>query len=306
MRNVLVLLLMVAVSSMYGQTITLKVWPEKIPGTKSSTGYKEFTRMDNGRPRITKVTDPELQIYLPPKEIASGAAVVICPGGGYGVLAIDHEGWDIAKWLNKMGVAGIVLKYRLPSDEIMNDKSVGPLQDVQEAMRIVRRKSHEWNIDPNKIGVMGFSAGGHLAATASTMYMEKVYEPVDASSARPDFSILIYGVLSMQQDITHKGSLENLLGKNSSPERRNHFSNELRINSQSPPAFLVHSMDDKTVPVENSIRYFQMLSKFSIPAEFHAYEKGGHGYGLAVGGATESNWPAACEAWMQRNGWSNR
>jgi acetyl esterase/lipase len=177
---------------------------------------------------------------------------------------------------------------------------------VQEAIRIVRRKATEWNIDPGKIGVMGFSAGGHLAGTASTMYAEKVYSPSDATSARPDFSILMYGVLSMQGEITHKGSQENLLGKNASNELMNHFSNELNINKETPPGFLVHSMDDKAVPVENSVRYFEMLKKYSVPAELHIYEKGGHGYGLAIGGGTESQWPTACKAWLQGHGWLSR
>ncbi|HEX5170904.1 MAG TPA: alpha/beta hydrolase [Cyclobacteriaceae bacterium] len=284
----------------------MKVWPAKIPGAKSNSDYQEVTRMDSGKPRIARVKDPEIQVYLPAKEKANGTAVVICPGGGYGVLAIDHEGWDIAKWFNEMGIAGIILKYRLPSDEIMEDKTIGPLQDVQEAIRIVRRKAAEWKIDPHKIGVMGFSAGGHLAGTASTMYSEKVYEPVDATSARPDFSILMYGVLSMQEDITHKGSLQNLLGKSPSKELMDKFSNELNINSETPPAFLVHSMDDKTVPVENSVRYFQMLKKSSVPAELHIYEKGGHGYGLAINGGTESQWPMACKAWLQAHGLASR
>lgn len=293
-------------SSLYAQTLTLKVWPDKVPGSKASGDYKELTRDDNGKPRVVKVSDPEIQVYLPAKEKANGTAVVICPGGGYGVLAIDHEGWDIAKWFNEMGIAGIVLKYRLPSDVIMQDKTIGPLQDVQEAIRIVRRKATEWNIDPGKIGVMGFSAGGHLAGTASTMYAEKVYSPSDATSARPDFSILMYGVLSMQSDITHKGSQENLLGKNASNELMNHFSNELNVNKETPPAFLVHSMDDKAVPVENSVRYFEMLKKYAVPAELHIYEKGGHGYGLAIGGGTESQWPTACKAWLQSHGWLSR
>lgn len=302
MIKILLPLIMLS-STLYAQTETLKVWPDKIPGAKANKDYKEITRMDNGKPRISKVIDPELMVYLPSKEKANGTAVVICPGGGYGVLAIDHEGWDIAKWFNEMGIAGIVLKYRLPSDEIMEDKSVGPLQDVQEAIRIVRRKATAWNIDPNKIGVMGFSAGGHLAGTASTMYSKKVYEPSDAISARPDFSILIYGVLSMQNDITHKGSQKNLLGENVAKNTIDAFSNELNINKETPPAFLVHSGDDGAVPVENSIRYYQALQKNSVSTEMHVYEKGGHGYGLAIGKGTESQWPAACEAWLKTHGW---
>src|SRR5690554_3892604 len=182
-----------------GQDVTLKLWPQGVPNGKENPNYREVTQMQDGnKPRVSRVTDPELLVYLAPQEIATGAAVVICPGGGYGVLAIDHEGYDIARWLNSMGIAGVILKYRLPSDEIMNDKSIGPLQDVQEAIRTVRRNAVAWNLNPAQIGVMGFSAGGHLAGTASTLYGEQMYTPRDGVSARPDFSILIYGVLSMQ------------------------------------------------------------------------------------------------------------
>lgn len=284
------------------QDITVKLWKNGIPNSKQDTSYKETTVYDKQRPRISKVTDPEIQIFLPDKIMANGTAVLICPGGGYSRLAIDHEGWDVAKWLNSFGVTGIVLKYRLPSDIIMEDKSIGPLQDVQEAIRTIRRNAKEWNILPNKIGVMGFSAGGHLAATASTMYNEKVYSPTDTISARPDFSILIYGVLSMQ-NITHAGSRKCLLGENPSQELIDKFSNELLVNKQTPPAFIVHSQDDKSVPIENSIRYYQALIKNNVLGELHIYEKGGHGYGLATDRkTTESTWPDACIKWLKQKG----
>ena len=300
----LCLLFLLVSTTALTQHMKLDIWPGKIPGSKTSKTYKEETnKNDAGRPRISRVTTPEMTVYLPQKEKANGTAVVICPGGGYGVLAIDHEGWDVATWLNSMGIAGIVLKYRLPSDEIMENKNVGPLQDVQEAIRIVRRNAVKWNINPTRIGVMGFSAGGHLAGTASTMYNENVYQAVDDISARPDFSILIYGVLSMQSDITHKGSQTNLLGTTPEKELAEKFSNELRIDDQTPPAFLVHSADDKSVPVENSIRYFQALKSRNIPAELHIYESGGHGYGLAPNGGTESQWPEACKQWLLKHGW---
>jgi acetyl esterase/lipase len=289
---------------MYAQNLTQNVWPEGIPGAKKDTSYHEQTIMDKGRPRISKVTSPQILVYLPPKDKANGTAVVICPGGGYTRLAIDHEGYDVAKWFNEMGIAGIVLKYRLPSDQIMEDKTTGPLQDVQEAIRMVRRNAKEWHIQPNKIGVMGFSAGGHLAGTASTMYNEKVYIPKDSTSARPDFSILMYGVLSLQKQITHGGTHKNLLGNNASQALTDKFSNELNVNAQTPPAFLVHAADDGTVPVQNSILYFQALIKNKIPAELHVYEKGGHGFGLATGRtSTESTWPEACKNWLKLNGW---
>jgi acetyl esterase/lipase len=288
---------------MQAQTFTLKVWPGSIPGSKGSAEYKEETIYDNNRPRISKVTDPELMVYQPAKDKSNGTAVIICPGGGYGRLAVDHEGYAVAQWLNTLGITGIVLKYRLPSDVIMTDKTIGPLQDVQEAIRVVKRKSSEWGLKPGKIGVLGFSAGGHLAGTASTMYDKKVYASADTTSARPDFSILIYGVLSMQKTISHGGSVNNLLGPNPSQELMDSFSNELHVTTKTPPAFLVHAADDGAVPVQNSILYFQALRKNSIPAELHIYEKGGHGFGLAPNRGTESNWPAACEKWMKAHGW---
>jgi acetyl esterase/lipase len=288
-----------------GQDVTVKLWPGVIPGAKENPNYHEVTQMnDRNQPRISRVTDPELLVYFAPREIATGAAVVICPGGGYGVLAIDHEGYDIAKWLNGMGITGVILKYRLPSDEIMTNKSVGPLQDVQEAIRTVRRNAVAWNLNPNRIGVMGFSAGGHLAGTASTLYDDPVYTPRDRVSARPDFSILIYGVLSMQDGVTHEGSQQNLLGQNPSKELKDRFSNELHVDKEIPSAFLVHSADDKTVPVANSLLYYQALTRAGVPGELHIYESGGHGYGLAPDGASESLWPEACRAWLVKHGWA--
>ena len=185
----------------------------------------------------------------------------------------------------------------------MENKSIGPLQDVQESIRLVRRHAKEWGIDPNKIGVIGFSAGGHLAATASTLYNDKVYDN-DGTSARPDFSILVYGVISMEPEITHAGSHNNLLGENPDKKLVDHFSNELQVNENTPPAFLVHADDDKTVPVQNSINYFLALKKYNVPAELHIYERGGHGFGLAQNriGETESNWPEACKNWLIMRG----
>ena len=215
------------------------------------------------------------------------------------MLAIKHEGSQVAEWLNKRGITALVLKYRLPDTSIMTNKTIGPLQDAQKAIRIVRRNATEWNIDPHKIGVMGFSAGGHLASTLSTHYNEKVYNSTDTTSARPDFSILIYPVISMDKTITHMGSRINLLGRNPNPELVKLYSNELQVNKFTPPAFLVQSMDDNVVPVQNSIVYALALKKHNIPCELHLYEKGGHGYGLGRTNDTESSWPEACEKWLK-------
>jgi acetyl esterase/lipase len=285
------------------QNTVLKLWPGGIPGSVKNESYAEKSTVTNGEiSRFEKVTDPVLYVFLPPSEKATGSAVLICPGGGYGGLAFSHEGFAIAKWLNDNGIAGIIMKYRLPSDLIMKDKSVGPLQDAQEAMRIIRRHTSEWKINPRKIGVIGFSAGGHLASTLSTHYAEKVYEATDTTSARPDFSLLIYPVISFDVSFTHSGTRKNLIGDNPSEEAVRHFSNELQITDKTPPAFLVHSADDKVVPIQNSIVYFEGLQNYSIPSELHIFQKGGHGYGLSPEKGTQSAWPGLCIRWLKELG----
>jgi acetyl esterase/lipase len=286
----------------YGQNTILKVWPDGVPGSmRSETYFEESTMTGEIVSRYTKVTVPSLTVFLPPVEKANGTAVLICPGGGYGVLAFDHEGFAIARWLNDNGIAGIILKYRLPSDFIMRNKSIGPLQDAQEAIRIIRRNASQWKITQNRIGVIGFSAGGHLASTLSTHFDEKVYETKDTTSARPDFSLLIYPVITFDSSFTHAGSRRNLIGDNPSEELIRHFSNELKITGRTPHAFLVHSSDDKAVPVKNSLVYYEGLVKNNIAAEMHIFQKGGHGYGLAIGRGTESAWPDLCLRWLREN-----
>ena len=281
----------------------IKVWPGKIPGTIENSVYKEEDLTnESGVYRISKVTDPTLTVFAPPKEKANGTAIIICPGGGYEHLAYAHEGVATAKWLNEIGITAFILKYRLPSDLIMKDKSVGPLQDAQEAMRIVRRNAKEWNINPGKIGIIGFSAGGHLASTLCTHYNDEIYN-ADTTSARPDFSILLYPVISMKPDITHKGSRENLLGSNPTKTEIENFSNDLQVNKNTPPAFIVLAENDKSVPVQNSINYFLALKKFNIPAELHIFQTGGHGFGLGKKGETESYWPEVCKNWLQVMGY---
>jgi acetyl esterase/lipase len=295
--------LILFLTSAYAQNPILKVWPDGVPGSSKNDTWTEKATETNGViTRYDKVTDPTLTVFLPTAEKATGTAVIICPGGAYGMLAFDHEGYAIARWLNENGIAGIVLKYRLPSDLIMKDKSVGPLQDAQEAIRIIRRNKEHWKIDPHKIGVIGFSAGGHLASTLSTHYAEKVYEVKDTISARPDFSLLIYPVISFDASFTHAGSRRNLIGDNPSKEVIDHFSNELQINAKTPPAFLVHSTDDKVVPVKNSLVYYENLVKSNITAEMHVFQKGGHGYGLSAGRGTQSSWPELCIKWLNANG----
>jgi len=284
------------------QNTILKVWPDGIPGSiRSETYFEESTMTGDIVSGYDKVTVPTMTVFLPPDEKATGIAVLICPGGGYGHLAFDHEGFAIARWLNNNGIAGIILKYRLPSDYIMKEKSIGPLQDAQEAIRIIRRNASEWKINQNRIGVIGFSAGGHLASTLSTHFDEKVYETKDTTSARPDFSLLIYPVISFDSSFTHAGSRKNLIGINPSENVVRHFSNELMITHETPPAFLVHSSDDKVVPVKNSLVYYEGLVKNNIVAEMHIFQKGGHGYGLAIDRGTQSAWPDLCLRWLRES-----
>jgi acetyl esterase/lipase len=282
----------------------IPLW-KKIPDEIKAPDYKENESITDGKVQSTSlVTVPTLSIFLPKESKPNQAAVLIFPGGGYQHLAIDKEGTKVAQWFNSLGIVGIVVKYRLPNDKIMKNKNIGPLQDAQEAMRFIRENAAKYNIDPNKIGIMGFSAGGHLASTLATHYDEKTYEPTSKISARPDFALLIYPVISMQNDITHKGSQESLLGKDASQTLIDSFSNEKRITPQTPPTYLVHATDDTVVLPENSINYYLALKKNAVKAELHIYEKGGHGFGLGVQD-TSKFWTRDCEEWLKVNGYSN-
>jgi acetyl esterase/lipase len=297
--RILACLFIISISSTFAQNITLKVWPIKIPDAIADSTIKEEAFLPNNGPEMTKnVIDPTITVYFPKNERANGLACIICPGGGYASLALSHEGREIAAWLNEFGVTAILLKYRLPNSATMKNKSIGPLQDVQEALRISRRNALKWKINPHKIGIIGFSAGGHLVATLSTHYNDKIYD-TDTVSARPDFAILVYPVITMNKDITHIGSRNSLIGKNPSPELIDYFSNELHTNNNTPPTFLIHCASDQVVPVQNSINYFLALKKFNVPCELHIYEKGGHGFGLAKNGGTESMWPEECKLWLK-------
>lgn len=294
-----------ASANLIAQDKIINLWNGNIPGAISNDKYFEGNLvLENGAIRIQKVTTPTLSVFFPSKEKANGSSVVICPGGGYARLAFDHEGISIAKWFVNLGFTAFILKYRLPNDTIMQNKSIGPLQDAQEAIRYVRRNSAEFNISLDKIGIIGFSAGGHLASTASTHFLEKVYES-DTTSARPDFSILIYPVISMKKEITHSGSRKNLLGENPGEEIVVRFSNEEQVSRLTPPTFIVHSQNDQTVPVENSVNYFLALRKNKIKSELHIFEKGGHGYGMGKENGTETHWTEMCKRWLIQNGFAS-
>ena len=300
--HTLILCVSLAFTCIIGQTKVIDIWHGNIPGSIVNPDYKTTIDSADNWVKMRFVINPVLDVYPAPKELANGTAVILCPGGGYWGIAIGHEGKQVAEWFNSLGITAFVLKYRLPDNSIMKDKSIGPLQDGQEAVRIVRSQAALWNINPNKIGIMGFSAGGHIASTISTHYNEKVYQPIDTVSARPDFSILIYPVISMDSTITHMGSRVNLLGEKPTHEQIVRFSNELQVNKNTPPAFLIHSLDDNVVPIENSIRYVRALRQYNIPCELHLYESGGHGYGLGRSNNTESSWPEACKKWLKARG----
>jgi acetyl esterase/lipase len=247
--------------------------------------------------RIAKVSKPTMTLYKPDKP--NGKAVIICPGGGYGILAWEKEGTKVAEMFNSWGITAFVLKYRLPDDTTMIDKSIAPLQDAQQAIRLVRSNAAKWNINPRSIGIMGFSAGGHLASTAATHFSYNAdHTTTDTTSVRPDFAILLYPVVSFDQAITHKGSKNNLIGPNPTAEKVAFYSNELQVTASTPPSFLVHAGDDGAVPVENSVRYYLACIKNKVPVEMHLYPKGGHGFGL--------NNATTTDIWMDRmHNWLN-
>jgi acetyl esterase/lipase len=240
---------------------------------------------------------PSVTVYLPPAGKETGAAVVVCPGGGYGHLAIDHEGHQVAAWLNGFGVAGIVLQYRIAPKY----HHPAPIQDAQRAIRYVRAHAKEWKIDPAKVGILGFSAGGHLASTAGTHFDKgnpDATDPIDRLSCRPDFQVLVYPVISLVAPYGHMGSRNNLLGKSPDAKLVESLCNDKQVTADTPPAFLTHTKEDKGVPYENSKLFFEACKAAGVPAELHLYDKGAHGLGLGPKNLEFSQWPARCEEWL--------
>jgi acetyl esterase/lipase len=274
---------------------------DKIPNSKPSVD-KEKSVTTGGILRISKVSVPSLAMYKPAFQNEKKAAIIICPGGGYTILAASHEGSDVASIFNEWGVTAFVLKYRLPDDTIMEDKSIGPLQDAQRAIQLVRENAVTWNIDPDKIGIMGFSAGGHLASTASTHFTKAVIDNGSNISLRPDFSVLLYPVISLTDSLAHMGSRNNLIGNDPSMEKIKEYSNEMQVTAGTPPAFIVHASDDKGVKALNSVKYYEALLKNNVPAELHLYQKGGHGFGLN-NKTTNDKWTERLKNWMVSSGW---
>lgn len=298
LKNCFVLMLILSLSVSAQEIINL--YPGTIPNSKVA-GVKETVEKEHSG-MFSGVTNPTLEIFLPEKDKATVAAVIICPGGGYGVVVYQAEGIKTAKEFAKNGIAAFVLKYRLPNDSTMIDKKIGPLQDAQQAIKIVRENASKWGIDINKVGIMGFSAGGHLASTATTHFDKAVIENNSNTNMRPDFQILVYPVISMLDSLTHLDSRKNLLGSNPSKEIIDEFSNELQVNGNTPPAYITHAGDDKVVDVDNSIIYFEQLRHHNIPTELHIYPKGNHGFVLFQ---STDEWMLPIFKWMKNSKWIN-
>ena len=256
--------------------------------------------------KISHVQTPILEAYFPAKDRANGTSVVICPGGGYSILAWDWEGTSMAKWYNEMGITAFVLRYRLPRYE--EDRTCAEqiaLADAQQALRLVRARASEWPLAPDRIGLMGFSAGGHLASTAGTHFdagTAAAADPIAQQSSRPDFLILMYPVVSMDTTIAHGGSRRFLIGEQPSPEKELYFSNEKQVTAQTPPTLLIHADDDKSVLPENSVQFYLALRKHGVPAALHIFQQGGHGFAFGEGKGAVEQWPALCAAWMKELG----
>lgn len=261
------------------------LWPGGAPG---AVGTEEADK-------------PSLTIYLPPEGRAIGAGVVVCPGGGYAHLAVDHEGDQIARWLNSFGVAAFVLRYRIAP----RYHHPAPIQDAQRAIRTVRARAREWQVMPDRIGIWGFSAGGHLASTAGTHFdggNAVDADTIERQSSRPDFMILSYPVIVFGSEYTHRGSMRNLLGDNPDPKLVESYSNDKQVTPRTPPTFLFHTNEDKGVPAENSVLFYLALRKAGVPAEMHIFERGPHGVGLAPFDQTLSAWSGRLADWFRTRG----
>jgi len=274
-----------AVALLAAEPQMILLWPGGAPG---AVGNEDADR-------------PTLTVYLPPADRAVPTGVVVCPGGGYAKLAMDHEGRQVAEWLNSLGVAAFVLKYRLAP----RYRHPAPLEDAKRALRLVRSRAGEFRIAPDRIGVWGFSAGGHLASTLATHFdagNPAAADPIERVSCRPDFAILAYPVISFASEYAHKGSRRNLLGDNPDPALVENLSNEKQVTAQTPPTFLFHTNEDQGVPAENSVLFYLALRRAGVPAELHIYERGRHGVGLAPDDPVLSSWPQRLADWLRVRG----
>lgn len=282
--------------------VVLPLYPGPVPNSRPGATPETTITLPNGGVRVANVSQPTLTVFLPPRKKSTGTAVIICPGGGYVRLSMDHEGYDVARRLNEMGIAAFVLKYRLPNDALQADKAIAPLQDAQQALRLVREQAPKYGLNTERIGIMGFSAGGHLAATAGTHFTKPVGDNTSPTSVRPAFLVLLYPVISFSDSLAHPGSRRSLLGEHPTPEQVRLYSNEMQVTAQTPPAFLVHAQDDATVPVQNSLVFYTACQRRGVPAEMHLFAHGGHGFGLN-NKTTKDDWMERLREWLAANGW---
>jgi acetyl esterase/lipase len=299
MKTILLALMLTTTAAFAQESAPILLYNNGVPNSKAEPA--DYVEKLDAYTFLSNVTVPTLIPYFAAKEKANGTAVIICPGGGYSGLSMVNEGSTIAQAFNKIGVTAFILKYRLPSDDIMVDKTIGPLQDAQRAIQLIRQNAAAWAIDPGRIGIIGFSAGGHLASSAITHYDKAVIDNKDNISLRPDFGILLYPVISFGP-MAHVGSRENLIGKNPPQELIDLYSNEKQVTANTPPTFLVQAGDDNVVPVQNSLLFYDALLKNKVKAELHIYSSGGHGFGLH-NKTTKDYWFDRLVNWMDANGW---
>jgi len=283
-----------------GAQEVIPLYAGNIPGAKPTPlTYVERTEVrSNGTLSITKVSVPAMTVFVAPKEIATGTAVIICPGGGYGALAFSHEGTDVAKRFNAIGITAFVLKYRLPSDEIMVDKTYGPLQDAQQAIYLVKKNAKKYGIKARKVGIMGFSAGGHFASTLVTHYNDLKIANPEKINLKPSFAALIYPVISFEESV-HTGTMKNLLGSGPADDLKHYFSANKNVNKKTPPVFFVHARDDKTVPYANSVLMNEALKANHVNTDIYLYENGGHGFGL-INKTSDVDWFNLLSNWIKK------
>ena len=292
MRKLLLTLFFLIAAGAQAQTTVIPLWPEGVPNAKANPGPE---RLDDER--ISNVSQPTLTYFPASYDRPAKTAVIICPGGGYRYLSFTREGRQYAQWLSSLGIAAFVLKYRLG-----DFGHPAPLQDVLRAIRTVRAHAADYGVAPDRIGVMGSSAGGHLAASAATLFDDpagRTGAALDTVSARPDFAMLMYPVITLMPPAAHAGSREALLGMTAAPDLVKRMSLETRVGPQTPPTLLFHSQDDDRVPADNSILFFQALTRAHVPAELHVFEHGGHGMAMRAGQGTASLWPRRAEEWLR-------
>ncbi|MDP5129379.1 MAG: alpha/beta hydrolase [Paraglaciecola sp.] len=269
-----------------------------IPGSISTANLEYVREAAHPDAFIMNVTHPSIRAYIPNPQIANGTSVIILPGGGYAGVSIVKEGYQVAERLRELGVTAFVLKYRMPLAQSMQDKTTGPLQDAQQAIHWVRSQAPKWHLNPHKVGIMGFSAGGHLAASAAILYKQAINPALEGENLRPDFQILVYPVISFEREITHLGSRDKLIGPQPNPQQVQHYSIEKQVSDSAPPAFIVHAGDDVAVPVENSLSYYRALHKRKISTQMLIVPSGGHGFGLR----NEYDWFANLAEWLGNMG----